>query len=173
MTLEHTLEELAERRAAFAAHRAKVDEELRRKRVELLAAEQAAIEGIVVRAMAEGATLGQVKKAYNTKDHRTIATIVAARAHEIDAVRKQKDEAKAKDDWFTFEDDTVLVVLDGHGTARYTWTEIEGELMFTTDEPLWNDDFTIKNEAVALLDGKTEGESAEARHLAKQIRKRA
>lgn len=172
MALEQTLEELAERRAAFAAHRIKVDEELRQLRVEKLAAEQAAIEGYVVKAMAEGATLGQVKRAYGTKDHRTIATIVTARAAEIEAVRKARETKQAETDWFTLEGEQVVIEMPT-GAARFEWTEVDGELMFITDEPLWDPTMTVKNEAVALLDGKTESTSAEARSVAQAIRKRA
>lgn len=172
MGLENTLEELAERRIAFKTFRETVDAELRKLRVERLSAEQASIEHIVVKAMAEGATLGQIKRAYGTKDHRTIASIVESRAHEIEAIQKAKQEQKASTDWFILSDlDTARVVIGNH-VADYTWYEVDGELMFTTDDSLWNDDFTIKNEAVALLDGKTETDNDEARILAKEIRKR-
>lgn len=171
MALEGTLQQLAERRTSFKAYRETVEEELRQLRLQKLAAEQASIEHLVVKAMAEGATLGQVKRAYGTKDHRTIATIVTARASEIEALRNSWLTEKAKtQDWFKIEDDTVLVVLEGHGAARFTWSEVDGELMFTTNEPLWNEDFTIKNEAVGLLDGKTESESEEAAIVAAAIR---
>lgn len=172
MALEDTLEELAERRLAFKAYRTTVEDELRKLRAERLAAEQASIEYIIVKAMAEGATLGQVKRAYGTKDHRTISGIVEARASEITAVRDAAKAVKAeKKDWFTFDGDTVQVKVNGH-PASFAWAEVDGEIMFTTDEPLWDEAFTTRNEAVALLDGKTESSSDEASILAEEIRKR-
>ena len=171
MALENTLEELAERRLAFKSYREGVEEELRKLRIEKLAAEQASIEHIIVRAMAEGATLGQIKRAYGTKDHRTIANIVAARAMEIKALANARREEKAKTDWFKLSDDLVLVERED-GAARFTWAEVDDKIMFTTEEPLWNEDFTVRNEAVALLDGKTEDDNEEAGILAKAIRQR-
>lgn len=174
MALENTLEELAERRLAFKSYREGVEEELRKLRIEKLAAEQASIEHIIVKAMAEGATLGQIKRAYGTKDHRTIANIVTARAAEIEALQKAKHEEEAASNWFTLglPGDDRATVVRGPDVAIYTWTEVDGKLMFTTDEPLWNEAFTFRNEAVTLLDGKTEDDSEEAGILAKAIRQR-
>jgi hypothetical protein len=172
MALEQTLEELTERRLAFKVRREQIEEELRQLRTDKLAAEQASIEGIIVRAMAQGATLGQIKRAYGTKDHRTISSIVAARAPEIQAVRDSLTTKKVKSaDWFTFDADEVIVTANGH-KAVYEWTDVDGKLMFITAEPRWNETATIENEAVALLDGKTEDDNDEARILAQEIRKR-
>lgn len=170
MALEGTLQQLAERRLSFKAYRETIEEELRQLRLQKLAAEQASIDHLVAKAMAEGATLGQVKRAYGTKDHRTIANIVASRAAEIEAIRQSRITAKAKtDDWFQLDEAEAYVTIGEH-RAYFTWSEVDGEYMFTTDAPLWNDDYTIKNEAVALLDGKTESESEEAAILAAAIR---
>ena len=170
MALQETLDELTERRVAYTARRAAIEEELRALRKEKLAAEQASIEGIIVKAMAEGATLGQVKRAYGTKDHRTIADIVTAREAEIQAVRDAEIKKRERSDWFDLYHDRASVAVDGQ-LAEYTWTDVDGKLMFITDEPLWDETATIRNEAVALLDGKTEDDSIEARTLAAAIRK--
>lgn len=172
MTLEDTLADLQARRTTYKAYRAGVEAELRQIRQEKLSAELASIEHLVVRAMAEGATLGQVKRAYGTKDHRTISTIVSARASEIDALKAgQAPAGKPKAGWFTILDNSVRL-REGSSQALFTWHEVDGKLMFLTEEPLWNEDFTIKNEAVALLDGKAEDSCEEARLIAEEIRKR-
>lgn len=169
MALEDVLEELTERRLTFKAFREQVDADLRALRVERLGAEQAGIEHLVVRAAAAGATTGQIKRAYGTKDHRTVTTILANRASEIDAIRNAAAEKARGPEWFRIKGETAIVTI-GEWTAEFTWTEVDGELMFTTDTNPWNDDFTVKNEAVTLLDGKTENESEEAGILAKAIR---
>lgn len=169
MALEEILSELEDRRAAFKVYREKVEEELRLKRIEMLGAEQASIEHIIVRAMANGATIGQVKKAYGTKDHRTIATIVTARADEIEAVRRAAVEKKPAPNWFELYDGHATVTV-GNDSADFEWSEVDGDIMFFSGTPLWNDDFTIRNEAVALLDGKTETDTEEAAQLASAIR---
>lgn len=174
MTLENTLQELAERRLAFKAYRTQVEEELRQLRTEKLAAEQSSIEHIVVKAMAEGATLGQVKKAYGTKDHRTISTMVANRASEIQAVRDAKvEESKTVGpDWYFLRDDGTFRIIIGEQIADYDWFMVDDLMMFNTEENPWNDDYSIRNEAVALLNGKTETDSPEAKTIASAIRAR-
>lgn len=173
MALEDTLEELAERRLAFKTRRARIDEEIRLLRAEKLAAEQAAIEQIIVQAVADGATMGQIKRAYGTKDHRTIADIIANRSAEIQAVRDAREaKAQAEREWFTLSQDAVKVRYDGF-EASFGWVIVDDVIMFITDTPLWDDEFTTRNEAVALLDGKTETENDEAATLARAIRDQA
>lgn len=169
MTLQETLDQLSERRLAFKAYQQQVEEELRALRLEKLGAEKASIEYLVAKAAAEGATTGQIKRAYGTKDHRTIADILGARAKEIEAIRTAAEEAKRGPEWFQLDSEFVRVFLGEH-SAMFQWHDVEGELMFTTEEPLWNEDFTIKNEAVALLDGKLESESEAAAEVASAIR---
>lgn len=168
MALEEALEQLAERRLSFRAYRDAVDEELRRLRATKLAAEQANIEAIVVKAAAEGATTGQLKRAYGTKDHRTITDILQRRGAEIEALTKAKAEKAAGTDWFTITDDGIVVIIEG-STALFTYTYVDNEVMLTTSTPLWNEDFTERNEAVALLDGQSESTSEEVRTIVKAI----
>lgn len=165
MTLEATLQDLAERRLAFKAYREQVEEEARKFRADRLATEQSSIDHLVARAAAEGATLGQIKRAYGTKDHRTVANIVQAKRAEIEALREAKADEQLRSDWFAIEDNGVTVKVGEH-EALFTYTYVDDEVMFVTEEPLWNGDFTVRNEAVALLDGKTADDSEEARAIA-------
>lgn len=171
MALQDTLDELETRRLAYKAFERQVDAELRELRAEKLNAEKAGIRHLVVKAAAEGATTGQIKRAYGTKDHRTVADVLIAGKAEIEAIRQAEAKKLETAEWFSFEGDRILVQVDAW-VAYYTWTEVEGEIMFSTDEPLWDSTFTTKNEAVALLDGKLESESVEAGAVARAIRKR-
>lgn len=170
MGLQETLDALTERRLAYRAYQAQVDEEMRRVRNEKLGAERASIEHLVAKAAAEGGTTGQIKRAYGTKDHRTVADILKNRAGEIAAIRKSAEESSRMTDWFKIEGDTVVVTVGEH-QAVFTWSEVEDELMFVTDTPQWDDTFTTKNGAVALLDGKLESESEQAEQVAAAIRR--
>ena len=172
MTLETKLAELAERRERFKEFRDSVDADLARQRVERLAAENAAIDQLVIECAAEHATLGQIKRAYGTKDHRTISDKVTSHAAEIAAIRTQAvQKMKNQPDWFRIDGDTVRVERED-GAATFTWTTLEdGQFLFSTDEPRWDDTFTTENKAVTLLDGKTETDNADARILGKFIRK--
>lgn len=166
MTLKDTLAELEERRANFRQFRDAVDRDLRRLRAERLAEETAAIEDLMVQAAAEDATLGQIKRAYGTKDHRTVADVIERRRNEIEVIRKTRmGRIRNQPEWFEFTDGGVRVTWEGD-QAQYTWTHLEeGVLLFATDTPQWDDTYTIRNEAVALLDGKTSEESEQARIL--------
>jgi hypothetical protein len=45
-----------------------------------------------------------------------------------------------------------------NGEGRFDMqTFDDGRLFFTAREPLWNEDYTVRNDAVAVLDGKTDG----------------
>lgn len=172
MTLENTLFELAERRHAYKNFRARVEEELRELRAQKLASELDSIELLIVAARAEGATLGQIKKAYGTKDHRTISDVIARREADVEAAKLAANEEQPKArEWFKLEEDVVQATLHGQ-QAELTWSTVDGNIMLLSDTPLWNEDFTIRNEAVAALDGKTEADSEEVQEIARAIRRR-
>jgi hypothetical protein len=171
MSVEDTLAQLQQRRAQFVPFREAVDADLERQRVERLATEKNAIRTLVLKAFAEGASMGQIKRAYNTTDHRTISDIIKSGAAEVAAIQQAEvSGVETQPEWFTLDGDSVHVTFGGD-SAVYEWTEMEdGKFLFTTDAPLWNDEFTQKNKAVEYLDGKTESDSADARILAKYIR---
>lgn len=166
--LEETLATLESRRLGYKERRARIEEELRQRRIAMLAEEQGQIENLVAKAVAEGATLGQIKRAYKTKDHRTITTMVAENEA---AIRYWREFLAAPEngDWFTIvDDDNVLI---GEVTFRLVTMET-GEIMLTTETPQWNEDFTIENETVRDFDGKTEDESDRVREIADALRER-
>lgn len=167
-----TLKELRERREAYRLFREDVEADLKRQRQERLAAEQLGIEQLIIKAASEGATQGEIKRAYGTKDHRTISSVINAHGPEIAAMRKARAKVlSGMPDWLTFVDYGFQVVIGEHG-SDYTFSEMDdGTFLFSSTELLWNDDYSIKNEAVELLDGKTENDSDEARLVASFIRK--
>lgn len=175
MSLESKLAELATRRERFKQFRDEVDEDLARQRAERLAAETAAIQQLILEAAAEGGTLGQIKRAYGTKDHRTIADVVKAHKPEIVAIQKDiVQKQQGRPEWLKDLTHDSFLVQVGQDEVLYTWTTLDdGLLMFTTTSPLWDPTFTIRNEAVELLDGKTENESDAARLAAEFIRRQA
>lgn len=175
LSKEAALKRLSENRASFSAYRDQVDEELRQIRRERLAQYELGIRRDVLEAYAAGATLGAIKRAYNTKDHRTIKAIIDSGMSEVEQMRlAEVEQAQAAStglpDWAARQLDNIIVTV-GEDVAFYTYEEIEGgKLMFSTDEAPWDPTFTKKNRAVELLDGKIEGETAEATELAAAIR---
>lgn len=174
MSLEATLEDIARRRAGFKDRRAKIDEELAARRAALLADEVAQINDLIAKARAQGATLGDLKRAYGTKDHRTITTIV--NAHEAE-IRYWKDELLSgkHGSWFTITpindpdealdavliNDVVFQIMDLQG----------GGIMLATEVSRWNEDFTVENKTVGEFDGKTEDDDERIREIGDAWRK--
>lgn len=169
MALEDTLSEIEVRRLGFKDRRDKIDEELKARRAAMLAEEQLQIENLVAKARAQGATLGDIKRAYGTKDHRTVTAIVNNRQAEIkywqDTIRAGAEEGA----WFTLLDNDQVLI----GEVVFDTVEMEGEgLMLVTETPQWNDDWTIENTTVKEYDGKTESEHDGIGQIAEAIRKR-
>jgi hypothetical protein len=61
-------------------------------------------------------------------------------------------------------DKLVTVIYDSHGPSNITGTATfevkkmdDGSTWFMSRHPLWNDDYTVRNEVVAALDGKQDG----------------
>lgn len=175
MTLEDTLSELERRRLGFKDRAAKIKEEMRQRELALLADERAQIEDLIAKAMASGATLGQVKRAYGTKDHRTIRDIVAKREAEIQYWRDELAKP-TNGEWFTIagidvETGRHVVFID---SVTFDVVPLDnGGIMLSTDTPQWNEDFTVENETVREFDGKTEEESERVREIADAIRSQA
>lgn len=174
MTKENALAELGNRRERFTAFRTQVDEDLRRLRVERLASEQSAIRQLVLEAYASGATVGEIKRAYGTKDHRTITDIINGGTAEIEQIRKELAAVEAGIPGMLWVEgaNSFSYEHEGH-TAVFEWyTTEDGEMVFTTDTPLWDSNYEIKNAAVEVLSGKTENESDLAAKIARAVRER-
>lgn len=175
MGLEQTLAELESRRSGYKDFRAAVEADLAQQKANRLAAEEHAINSLIFKAAAQGASTGQIKRAYGTKDHRTISDRLKAHASEIDALRRAElAGVETMPEWLRIDGDQVVVDLPSCDSVLFDVVPLsEGEkVMFMTNTPLWNDDYTEKNEAVELLDGKTEDESEEAGIAAKFWRSR-
>ena len=158
MALEDTLNELERRRAGFKDRQAKIDEELKARRAAMLADEVNAIEDLIAKAIAENATLGQIKRKYGTKDHRTITTIVARRQGEIQYWRDAIALGEVgKEEWFTIQNGRGGNYVVSIEDVMFDIHILEdGTIMLSTETPQWNEDFTVENETVREYDGKTE-----------------
>lgn len=166
MSMQDTLDELERRRLGFKDRRDKIDEELAARRAALLAEETSQINDLIAKARAQGASLGAIKRAYGTKDHRTITTIVAEHSAEIEYWRDAILSGK-HGSWFSIEDNKV--------TIKDVVFEIlkldDGSIMLSTDTPRWNDDFTVENEIVRDFDGKSEEDEPRVAEIGEAFRK--
>lgn len=168
MTVEQTLQELERRRLGFKDRRDKIDEELAARRATMLAEEISQINDLIAKARAEGATLGAIKRAYGTKDHRTITSIVDSHQAEIkywqDAIASGQHGT-----WFSLVDDGTAVIIE---SVRFEIVLIDDgkSIMLNTDVPRWNEDFTVENETVKEFDAQLETENERVAEIAEAYR---
>lgn len=114
-SIELALDELAEARATYRDFVEAVDADLRAERDSRLAARKREIEGKVLRAFALGATIAALKRAWGTKDYRTIKNIIDTRQTELDAIREElakipEDPAtKTRYDWIAIDGDRIVI----------------------------------------------------------------
>lgn len=164
---DDALSRLTTARARFASVRKQIDEELRMLRAQRLQAYRGEVAHLALTAYAMGASMGEIKRAYGTKDHRTVSAIIHAGAAEIEAIRKADAEEAASNTWFVIDGDTVTITWED-STAEFTRVALEDdEIMLSTEEPRWNEEYTVENKAVAKFDGMTSDELAEVEAIRK------
>ncbi len=122
------LERLVEDRASYPAFAEAVDRDLAIERERRLAERRADIESSVVRAYIEGASLADIKRAYGTKDHQTVRSIIDAHAAFIALARQGEDVEAIPEKWMGYdaEQGTLSILLDGD-EAVFTVITLEGD----------------------------------------------
>ncbi len=164
---EDALSRLTTARSRLTAVRAQIDEELRALRAQRLQAYRGEVTHLILSAFALGASMGEIKRAYGTKDHRTVSAIIHAGEAEIEALRKAEAEQEAADNWFTVEGSVVTATWAGDTATFDILTLEDDDIMLSGDTPRWNEDYTVENKAVAKFDGVTSDESAEVEAIRK------
>jgi hypothetical protein len=66
---------------------------------------------------------------------------------------------------YSLDKDVLGVRYVNHGTQGYNGQATfsvkyldDGKILLLSDTPLWSEDFTVRNDAVMALDGKSDGE---------------
>lgn len=116
-SLESALDQLAEARATYKAFIEAVDEDLRAERARRIETRRAEIESKVLWAYALGANIASLKRAWGTKDYRTIKNIIDSRESELDVIREEIDR----------------IPVDPKTQTRYDWIEIAGDKIVVAD----------------------------------------
>lgn len=166
MDKQDALAKLTKARGRLALVRDVVEMELRKLRDERLSAYRRDINFLILVAYAAGASMGEIKRAYGTKDHRTVSAVIQAGSADIAQMRKAAESDEEYTDWFTITGDTVEVRASGE-SVLFRITEMEeGEIMLSTDIPRWNDDYTVENPIVAEFDGVLSDESTRVATIA-------
>lgn len=129
--VNETLNELAQLRASFQEFRDAVDADLAAERQRRLAVRQGEIVDAIARAYVGGASINAIKRAYGTKDYRTIKNIIDSMEEQIAFMRQQQEqeEETVRTDWFSITNGYVST-----GDSSYEIFELEdGEYLLTGD----------------------------------------
>ena len=108
-----------------------------------------------------GANKAEILRALGTKDYRTLYDSLARTEHVV-AI----EGVDPLDVMYQFNeiDSTLFVNYTGHGpmnitgTAEFTAKQVEdGSVWYFAITPLWNEDYTVRNDIVSALDGRQDG----------------
>lgn len=167
MNKQELLDKLTEARSRLSTVRDVVEAEIRKIRDERLSAYRRDLRYLILAAYAAGASMGEIKRAYGTKDHRTISDVINEGAAEIEAMRQSAAEIKAREDWYELTDNGVLI-RDGGEEVFFTIAEMEeDEILLQAETPRWNEDWTVENKVVGKYDGMTSDELPEVEVIRK------
>lgn len=114
-SMEDALAAITEARASYKDYVAQVEEDLKRERQVRLAKAQGTIIHRVAEAYALGANIADLKRAYGTKDYRTIRDILDAYHADLEDATVREQVAHEVFDWFTIE---TLPTLTTDGFVR-------------------------------------------------------
>lgn len=153
------LDAVTKSKTAYVTAKTTLEARLREKMQEDLANMQTQIDLAVRFAYNAGESKASIMRALGTKDFHTVAASLSRTegAHEIVG-----DDPLAS--VYSLEDDVLNVTYVNHGPSEVTGSASfdikvlsDGSTMFATRDSLWNEDYTVKNNAVAVLDGKFDG----------------
>jgi hypothetical protein len=158
--LSQKLDAVSKARQAFVLARTTLEQRLREQMREELNSLQTQIDIAVRYAYDSGESKASILRAMGTKNFGTL-TESLERTQGITEVVGADPLA----DVYILNDYGYLVVNyvnhgvnNANGSAVFEFRKLDdGRTLFTADTSLWNDDYTVRNDAVAFLDGKTDG----------------
>ena len=157
--LSARLDAVQKAKTAYVVARTTLEARLREQMRTELANLQTQIDIAVRYAVDAGESKASILRALGTKDYGTINASLD-RTQGVAEVIGADPLAEV----YSLVDDILYVRYTGHGpsnaygNATFMLKELEdGKTLLIANDPLWNDDYTVRNDAVALLDGKLDG----------------
>jgi len=103
-----------------------------------------------------GETRANICRSLGTKDYGTVSRSLERTSNVVELMG---------DSPYSWSDkDTVTVSYDKHGPSEYSGEASflvkkldDGRYLFLAFDPLWSDDYKVRNDVVAAIDGKTDG----------------
>jgi hypothetical protein len=160
MKLSAKLDAVAKAKKAYVLARTTLEQRLREQMREELTNLQTQVDIAVRYAYDTGESKASILRAMGTKDYGTLNASLERTRGVTEVVGD--DPFGNVYEWV--EQNVLRVTYVGHGVERYNGVATfdvkrldDGKILLLGREPLWNDDYTVRNDAIALLDGKTDG----------------
>jgi hypothetical protein len=157
------LDAVAKSKQAYVIARTTMEQDLRERMRSELANLQTQIDIAVRYAIDGGESKADILRSLGTKDYGTINASLQRTQGVAQAVGADPFEGVYHVDEMG-EKQMLYVNYVNHGPDKFNGgarfdmqTFDDGRMFFTAREPLWNEDYTVRNDAVAVLDGKTDG----------------
>lgn len=158
--LSAKLDAVAKARQAYVLARTTLEQRLREQMAEELANLQTQVDIAVRYAYDAGESKAAIMRAMGTKDYNTMNSCLVRTQGVFEVVGSDPLA-----DVYSLVDGLLVVDYVNHGPAgAYGKASFEVKrlddnrvLLLAVDSKLWNDDYTVRNDAVALLDGKLDG----------------
>ena len=154
------LDAVSKAKRAYVMAKTTLEARLREQMRSELANLQTQIDIAVRYAVDSGESKADVLRALGTKDYNTLKSSLE-RTHGVAEIVGADPLA----DVYKLENNILEVNYVNHGTQRYNGEAIfavkhldDGNILLLSASKLWNDDFTVRNDAVMALDGKSDGE---------------
>lgn len=154
------LDSVARAKEAYVVAKASLERRLREQMKDELANLQTQIDIAVRFAYESGEKKAEIMRALGTKDYHTIN----ASLERTQGVQEIVGIDPLDSVYTLMGEDTVVVSYVQHGPNKYTGEASfnikrldNGTLLFLSLDPLFNEDYTVRNEAVMALDQKSDG----------------
>lgn len=156
------LDAVSKAKKAYVIAKATLEQRLREELKKELANLQTQIDLAVRFAYAAGESKAEIMRSLGTKDYHTINWSLERTAGVTEIVGTDP-----LDRCYAFDPDTgeLNVTYNKHGSlsitgvATFTFQSMkDGTKWFASSTPLWNDDYTVRNDVVAALDNRQDGE---------------
>jgi hypothetical protein len=150
------LDAVSKAKQAYVIAKATLEQRLRWEMDKELANMRTQIDIAVRYAYDSGETRANICRALGTKDYGTVRKSLERTSGVAELVG---------DSPYSWSDkDTVTVSYDNHGPSEYSGEASfvvkkldDGGYLFLALDPLWSDDYKVRNDVVAAIDGKTDG----------------
>ena len=150
------LDAVSKAKQAYVIAKATLEQKLRDEMTKELANLRTQLDIAIRYAYDSGETRANICRSLGTKDYATVSKSLERTSNVAELVGESPYSWSDKD--------TVTVSYDNYGPSEYSGEASfvvkkldDGRYLFLGLDPLWSDDYKVRNDVVAAIDGKTDG----------------